>query len=107
MNRRKFIKDTSLTGFVLPSIILGACEQKTSPEATAKERAPGKPESFELDEMSISSLQEGMTQGKYSCREITQLYLDRIRTIDKDGPSLNSIIELNPDALSIADTLDQ
>jgi amidase len=107
MNRRKFIKSTSLTGFVLPSLILGACEKKPSTGASASENLSETPKAFELDEMSIASLQEAMNQGKYTCRKITQLYLDRIEAVDKKGPSLNAVIEVNPEALSIAEVLDQ
>ena len=47
-----------------------------------------------------------MQSGKYSSHRITELYLQRIDEIDKHGPALNSVIEINPDALAIADTLD-
>jgi amidase len=62
---------------------------------------------FELDEITIDSLQSAMKSGKYTSRRITELYLQRIDEIDKHGPTLNSVIEVNPDALSIADTLDR
>lgn len=51
-------------------------------------------------------LQQGMGDGKYTSRKITELYLRRIESIDRNGISLNAIIEINPDALSIADALD-
>jgi len=60
--------------------------------------------SFELEEITVTQLQEAMKSGKMSAREITQKYLDRIATIDK---KINSVIELNPDALQIADALDK
>ncbi len=62
---------------------------------------------FELHEATLNQLQDGMRSGRYTARSITQLYLDRIEAVDKHGPTLNSVIELNPDALSIADALDQ
>ncbi|MGH9711655.1 MAG: amidase family protein, partial [Candidatus Acidiferrales bacterium] len=61
---------------------------------------------FELDEVTIAELQDGMKSGKFTAHSITQKYLDRIAEIDKQGPAINAIIELNPDALSIADALD-
>jgi len=61
---------------------------------------------FELDEVSVSSLQAGMESGKWSAHSITQLYLDRIRQLDRSGPELKAVIDLNPDALRIADALD-
>ena len=62
---------------------------------------------FELDEITISDLQDGMKSGKYTSRSITEKYLARIDAIDKQGPALNAIIELNPDAPSIADAMDK
>lgn len=61
---------------------------------------------FELDEVTISDLQDAMKSGKMTSRSITEKYLARIDQIDKQGPALNAIIELNPDALSIADAMD-
>src|SRR5258708_33808071 len=62
---------------------------------------------FEIDEITIDDLQKALQSGQYSSRRLTEKYLSRIHEIDKTGPMLNSIIELNPDALLIADTLDQ
>lgn len=60
--------------------------------------------SFDLEETTIAQLQEAMQTGKMSAREITQKYLDRIKSVDK---MINSVIEINPDALQIADALDK
>jgi amidase len=62
---------------------------------------------FELDEITIGELQDGMQSGKYSARLIAEKYLARIAAIDKSGPAVNSIIETNPDALEIAEALDR
>jgi len=62
--------------------------------------------SFELDEKTIAELQEAMKSGSLTARAIAEKYLSRIAAIDKQGPHLNSVIELNPDALAIADALD-
>jgi len=62
---------------------------------------------FELDEVTISQLQEGMKSGKFTTRSLVEKYTARIEEIDKHGPAVNSILELNPDALTIAGTLDQ
>jgi amidase len=61
---------------------------------------------FELNEETITTLQHKMTTGKYSAEQLTQLYLDRIAAIDKNGPLLNSVIEINPDAIMIAKAMD-
>jgi amidase len=62
---------------------------------------------FELDEVTIAALQDGMKSGRFTARSITQKYLARIEEIDKRGPALRSVIEINPDALSIAEALDK
>jgi amidase len=62
---------------------------------------------FELDEITIADLQAGMASGKFSARSITEKYLARIEEIDKQGPAINSVIEINPEALAIADALDK
>jgi amidase len=63
--------------------------------------------SFELDEITIPELQDGMKSGKFTARSLVEKYAVRIGEIDKSGPAVNAIIEMNPDALAIADALDQ
>lgn len=48
-----------------------------------------------------------MQKGEYTARSLTELYLQRIEDVDKKGPSLHAVIEVNPDALAIADDLDK
>ena len=60
--------------------------------------------SFSLEETTITDLQSDMQKGTLTSRRITQAYLDRIADVDK---KLNSMIEINPDALAIADQLDK
>jgi len=62
---------------------------------------------FELAEMTILDLQKGMQTGRWTAREITEMYLERIEALDRQGPELRSILEINPDALAIADQLDK
>ena len=59
------------------------------------------------DEHDISTLQRLMERGDLTARGLVEYYLDRIDATDRNGPSLSSIIELNPDALDIADSLDR
>ncbi|MCB2218786.1 MAG: amidase [Bacteroidetes bacterium] len=59
-----------------------------------------------LEEATIADLQEGYTNGTFTIREVVQYYLNRIDSIDRNGPHLNSIIRINPDALTIAELLD-
>src|SRR5258708_14772418 len=63
--------------------------------------------SFELDEITIADLQDGMKSGKFTTRSLAEKYTARIEEIDKHGPTINSVLELNPDALAIADSLDR
>jgi len=57
---------------------------------------------FELDEVTLGGLQEGMASGKYTAQSLTELYLRRIESVDAQGPALRSVLETNPDALEIA-----
>jgi amidase len=75
--------------------------------ANAIEGATSPVASFELDEVTIGELHAGMMSGKYTARSITEKYLARIEEIDKHGPGINSVIEVNSDALAIADDLDK
>ncbi|MFL6278527.1 MAG: amidase family protein, partial [Vicinamibacterales bacterium] len=64
------------------------------------------PVAFPLEEATVGQLQEAMAAGRYTSRRLVELYTERINAIDRTGPTLRSVIELNPDALSIADALD-
>jgi len=70
----------------------------------AAPQAPAPP--FPLEEVTAVQLQDWMTSGRYSARQIAEMYLRRIEDIDRRGPELRSVIEINPDALTIADALD-
>jgi len=63
--------------------------------------------SFQLDEISLDELSQGMQEGSYTSEMITGMYLARIDQLDRKGPSLRSLIETNPDALEIARDLDR
>lgn len=82
--------------------IVAALPARVSPGSSA-----GQATSFELEEADIAQMQAWMTSGRYSSRRLTELYLQRIEQIDRRGPSLRSIAEINPDALTIADALDR
>ena len=102
LSRRGFVKSGLLGGFAAATLPALALTEKAATSSSLNfER-----ESFELDETSISELAEKMASGKYSARSIAEKYLARIEATDQWGPTLRSVIELNPDALSIADALD-
>jgi amidase len=75
--------------------------------SAAEVAGPAAVPTFELDEVSISDLQDGMKSGKYTARAVAEKYLARIESIDKQGPAINSVIEINPDALALADAMDK
>lgn len=108
MNRRHFIKKGSMAGITIATLASTACNQAVGP--LQKENASSPKEfidEFELNEITIDALQQKMQAGIYTSRSITELYLKRIETIDKKGPAINAIIQLNPDALNIADAMDK
>ena len=86
MERREFIATTTAAcvGFV------------TSPSLAA-------PRAFDVEEATVASLQVSMQKGEITARQLATAYIDRIKTGDKQT---NSMIEINPDALAIAATLD-
>src|ERR1044072_7152792 len=62
---------------------------------------------FELDELTLAELQQGLQSGKFSSRSLVEKYTNRVNDIDRRGPTLRAVIELNPDAQSIAAALDR
>lgn len=105
MKRRTFLEYSALSGagFAFSQIIF-ACQ---APSQTEPEQTPPALSAFELSEKTVRELQEAMSQGQYTAQKLVQLYLDRIEKIDQNGPKLNAVIELNPEALSIARELDE
>ena len=75
--------------------------------AIAKPTSALAPPAAELDEITIADLQQGLQSGKYSSKSLVEKYTDRINEIDQRGPTLRSVIELNPDAEAIAVALDR
>src|SRR3989441_8977403 len=98
LSRRNFLRlgalggaAASLTGLV------------TAPSARAAESAPD-----DLNEATVFQLQAAMSSGRLTARELAEFYLERIEELDQDknGPRVNSILEINPDALAIAEARD-
>lgn len=99
-SRRKFLQQTGRTASFLLARPLWALAP-----AWPFSRPPLAP--LELEEATIMQLQNEMQTGKLTARSLVENYLSRIEAIDKNGPTVNSVIELNPDALSIAAALDE
>jgi amidase len=103
VNRRAFLHQGMAGGaLLLASPISPALPADSEPDAQPVTVKP-----FELEEATISELQEMLRSGKLSARSLAQKYLQRIEEIDKRGPAINSVIEINPDALAIAESLDK
>ena len=108
IDRRKFLQRSLLgsafvaTGPVFARPFVTSRAAETLPAALK----PGTTISFELEEATIAGLQDGMRSGRYTSCTVTEAYLHRIEEIDRHGPALNSVIEINPDALAIAEALD-
>jgi len=105
MKRRSFLAVTTLATVGIASILVEGCNNTKKSMENGKDDASGATE-FELDEETISSLNDKLLSGKYSSEQLVNLYVERIEAIDKNGSTLNSIIELNPDAVSIAKQMD-
>ncbi len=103
MNRRNFLKNSSLAGVTLTGVGVVACNDSVKTTSATNTFT----DNFELNEISIDQLQKKMQEGSLSSKAITQLYLNRIDQIDKKGPALHAVIELNPDAISIAEAMDK
>ncbi|MDE2805890.1 MAG: amidase [Gemmatimonadota bacterium] len=108
IDRRRFI-GTSIAGGAAAALGTTAC----TPDSPTRESDAGagaagtQPGAFELDEATVADLQAAMESGERTARSITELYLERIAALDGQGPELRSVIETNPEALDIADQLDQ
>src|SRR5437660_9300934 len=103
MKRRDFLRLTavcSAAGLTSPALANAKAERSAASRA-------GKVRPFELDELTISELQAGLASGKYSAVSLAKKYLARIEDIDRRGPTLKAVIELNPDAPAIAAARDK
>lgn len=106
VDRRTFLNASVAAG---AAATLGRQFPYSLSRGTATPVAPATPSvvaDFELDELSIAELRTAMEQGRYTSKRLTELYLSRIEEIDRTGPALRAVIETNPDALAIAESLD-
>ncbi|MCL1632617.1 amidase family protein [Sporolactobacillus sp. CPB3-1] len=94
--KKKFAFAAALTGAAAAAVTAGMYLRQE-----ALKRRP-----FEIEEMTISQMQKALKLGQVTSKELVQKYLDRIEQIDRNGPILNSIIELNPNALHEAEACD-
>ncbi|HEY6293432.1 MAG TPA: amidase [Terriglobia bacterium] len=106
VSRRRFLR-------VGPAALVAVGASGAARLGAAKAATPHRANvSFELEEITIAQLQDGMRSGKFTARFLTEKYLERVEMLDRpqgaagNGPAVNSLIEINPDALQIADALD-
>jgi amidase len=103
-DRRSFLR-TGLAGGAF--LTLGAGCSRSAPPGDQKAEAPALPSSgFELEEATLDDLRRRLDSGQESARSLVDAYLARIAALDRQGPSLHHVLEINPDAASIADALD-
>jgi len=108
MKRRDFIQRTALAGGSLLTVgAVAGCVNSSDAKIEKAEAGDRKYPDFELDELTITDLQTMMNNGKLTSGKIVDLYLKRIKEIDNNGPGLNSILQLNPDAPVLAENLDK
>lgn len=103
-SRRNFLQKaltTTATAVLTPA--LGAA--RVSRSAETQRSFEVKP--FDLEEITISELQDGLNSGKFTTKSLVEKYSARIQDVDKSGPGVNAVIEMNPEAPSIAEALDQ
>jgi amidase len=98
--RREFLRAGSIGSAAL---LAGPAAAATPPPRAAR-AAPST--AFDLEEATVDDLQRRMGAGTLTSRRLTAVYLDRIAALDRKGPALHHVIEVNPDALTIAAALD-
>ncbi|MFT3909194.1 MAG: amidase [Ferruginibacter sp.] len=110
MNRRNFLRNGSVAGLAIATVGV-SCNQSSEKDKAGEQKqdivSGNGTGDFALNEATIDMLQQKMQTGEFTSRSITELYLKRIDAIDKAGPKLNAVIEINPDALAIADSMDK
>jgi amidase len=99
--RRDFLR-TGATAAATAAVGLAAAPALPAEAADFSDPGPS-----DLVEVTIAELQARMRAGRLTARELVERYLERIEAIDRHGPTVNAVLEVNPDALAIADALDR
>ena len=112
-SRRSFLQAALVGGTAAalttlrPALAAGRTAPTASGDASHASASTQATKPFELEEITLSELQESMKSGRFTARSLVEKYTARIEGVDKSGPKVNSVIELNPDALAIADKMDE
>src|SRR3989442_1548962 len=104
MKRRDFLRRTAIGGSAL--LITRASSGAATKTGEVPTRRNGQ-KSFALEETTVEELQRGIASGRFTAAALVRRYLKRIEEVDRNGPRLKAVIELNPDALAIAGALDK
>lgn len=102
MKRRHFILSTAAGTLGMIPVIQTSCTSEKNKNTTGSDNGESFMDDFSLNELSVDQLQAKMQNDELTSQSITRLYLKRIEQLDKSGPGLNSVIEINPDAVAIA-----
>jgi amidase len=103
LTRRTLLKTSLLGGALAAAGPLPGLSEKAGADVVPQPSVPP----FDLEETTIASLQGRMRSGELTSRAITERYLERIQALDRRGPNLRSVLEVNPDALQIAERMDE
>src|SRR5438445_106063 len=102
MKRRDFLRRTAIgaSSFLITRTASGSTTKTGTPPAERSGR-----KSFALEEITVADLQRGMAAGRFTAAALMRHYLKRIEEVNRKGPHLKAVIELNPDAFGIAEAL--
>ncbi len=104
MTRRTFLGTSVLGGALAATDLRWPAGAEVEARAASARRTAQA--TSELDEVTVAQLQDGMRTGRWTARSLAEQYLARVDASDRRGPNLGSVLEPNPDALTIADALD-
>ncbi len=102
MDRRDFVASSLATAAAATVGAMTTLVPINTAHAAELDRDGALPDVFPYAELSVAELQSRMAKGTLTSRTLTAAYLARIAAVDRSGPTLNSVIETNPDALTIA-----
>src|SRR2546428_672495 len=108
VSRREFLKYGAVAAAVAASsaTILGSIPEIRQ-ETVTPTRLPQAGPASSIEEITIAQIQSMFAAGTLTAKSLVNSYLSRITALDQNGPQLNSILQVNPDALSIAGQIDQ
>ncbi|WP_310571781.1 amidase [Gemmatimonas sp.] len=102
IDRRDFVASTLATAAAATVGTMATLVPMQTAQAAGEKHDGVQPDAFPYAELSVLELQSRMAKGTLTSRTLTAAYLTRIAAVDRSGPTLNSVIETNPDALAIA-----